>query len=348
MGFQKLDPQDLVTSIESATAAAWSNNTPTLTTSFTSSTQENANTGLYYLNVYQTASTDSTAAIQYSIAYCDQYGSGSLYYNSLVTGMSPTRTLYGQYRTLILGDENAQFVFGGITSSYFYALSIERARYKEHLLPGTMTLQLSGSTGAGQLLLTDDSAYTSTIVRNDAGRVYNLISGSAGVRTPSTKDSAGLGYTKSSGSYGWFLPDVGLILLNGNALSSSGATYATDGILQMQINRTSNFSGNNNRSMSLAISGAKNFLLNSEETLSSDYVFVRARSGESNYSENPSYISSSTGEIVYSSFINNPITYITTIGLYNDNNELLAVSKLSRPLQKDFTKELLIRTKLSF
>ena len=67
-----------------------------------------------------------------------------------------------------------------------------------------------------------------------------------------------------------------------------------------------------------------------------------------NYSENPSFISGSTGEVLYSSFINNPQTYITTVGLYNDNNELLAVAKLSRPLPKDFTTEALVRVKLDF
>ena len=46
--------------------------------------------------------------------------------------------------------------------------------------------------------------------------------------------------------------------------------------------------------------------------------------------------------------INSPQTYITTVGMYNDNNDLLAVAKLSRPLVKDFTKEALIRIKLDF
>ena len=45
---------------------------------------------------------------------------------------------------------------------------------------------------------------------------------------------------------------------------------------------------------------------------------------------------------------NNPKVYITTVGLYNDANELLAVAKLSQPLSKDFTKEALIRIKLDY
>jgi len=46
--------------------------------------------------------------------------------------------------------------------------------------------------------------------------------------------------------------------------------------------------------------------------------------------------------------INTPQSYITTIGLYNDNNELLGVAKLSKPLLKDFNKEALVRIKLDY
>jgi len=77
-------------------------------------------------------------------------------------------------------------------------------------------------------------------------------------------------------------------------------------------------------------------------------VFVRARNSEFNYSENPTFISGSTGEVIYSNFINQPQVYITTVGMYNDSNDLLAVAKMSRPLLKDFTKEALIRVKLDF
>jgi hypothetical protein len=44
----------------------------------------------------------------------------------------------------------------------------------------------------------------------------------------------------------------------------------------------------------------------------------------------------------------NPQTYMTTVGLYNDNSQLLAVAKMSRPLVKDFTKEALVRVKLDW
>ena len=326
MSFKRLDPEDFLVSVDSITATAWSTNSPTLTTFYTAS-----DTSQYYLNVYQTASTDADAAIQFGIAYGNSAGSGSENYNDLVPGYSPTRTVYGQFRNLVYGDENASFIFGTVTASDFWAISVERARYKEHLLKGTFNLEISGS--GGEIKLTDNSGMVSTDTYLDCGRVYQIISGSNGTAY------SGTGYSTASGSYGLFLPDIATIILNPLAISADTGVTPT---------RTSDTNTYNNRALFNALNLGANFQLNSEETVSSDYVFVRARNAEFNYSENPSFISGSTGDVLYSSMINSPQSYVTTVGLYNDTNELLAVAKLSTPLTKDFTKESLIRVKLDF
>jgi hypothetical protein len=338
MGFQKLDPRDLLISSEAITDTVWENNNPSLSSFYTSSTQTLSNSGQYYYNIYSEAS--ALGLNQFSIAYCDKKGSGSLWYNASVNGSSPTRTNYGQYRTLILGDEDLNFVFGNQTSEHFYALPIERSGYKESILPGSLTMQLlSGSTSI--LYLTDDSNLNTSAVFTDAGRRYNLVSGSAGSIYTGVNSN---GWTVNSGSYGWVLPDVGIILLSGAALDGEFA----DGGIKLSSSRQPNLESNNPQKLFNSLNGGGLFSLNSKETLSSDYIFVRGRNNELNYSTNPSFISGSTGVILFNSFINNPQVYITTVGLYNDRQELLAVAKLSRPLLKDFTKELLIRIKLSF
>ena len=100
--------------------------------------------------------------------------------------------------------------------------------------------------------------------------------------------------------------------------------------------------------ISASIEAGDTFRLNSQETLASDFYFVRAQNANFNYSSNPSFVSGSTGQLLWPSMQNNPQTFITTVGLYNDSNELCAVAKLSRPLVKDFTKELLVRVKLDY
>jgi long-chain acyl-CoA synthetase len=93
--------------------------------------------------------------------------------------------------------------------------------------------------------------------------------------------------------------------------------------------------------------GSTGFQLTSQENVSSNYVFCRMKNQEYNYSSNPTFVSGS-GNLLYSSMVYNPQTFVTTVGLYNTNSELLAVAKLSRPLVKDFTKEALIRVKLDW
>jgi hypothetical protein len=345
--FITLDPADFVVSSDAITATLWSGGNPTLSTFFTSSTQEAGSSGNFYLNVFQTASTDANAAIQFAIAYGNNNGSGSQDYNLAVDGYSPTATIFGQWQDLVIGDENTNFTFGTITSSQFYVLSVDRTRYKEALALGTLSLRISGSSGS--ITLTDNSAYTTAVTTTSAGvTVYQLITGSQGTKATISSRNTADGYSANSGSYGWFLPQLGAIVLNPLAL----ADFATSGGIGLQYSGSSSGSVvpnvSPNRSMFAAISGSGNFMLNSQETITSDYVFVRARSSEFNYSENPSYISGSTGEVLYPYFINNPQTYITTIGLYNDSTELLAVAKLSRPLLKNFTKEALVRVKLDF
>jgi hypothetical protein len=336
MGFKRLDAEDFVVSADAVQSVAWSTGDPTLTEFYTSSVQAAGSSGNYYLSIYQTASNDSTAAVQFDIAYGNVNGSGSNYFNAGLPRYTPASTTYGQYRTLVLEDENSSFTFGdgtnSITGSDFWVLSVERARYKEKLFPGTFNLTLTN--GSDTIQLTDNSNVTKVQTFLGSNRVLQIVSGSNGTPYNTT------GYVTDSGSYGLFLPDIGTILLNPDAISQSINVVPT---------RTADLANGTNQAILYnAIVDGASFTLNAEETITSDYVFVRSRNAEFNYSENPSFISGSTGDVIYSQFINNPQVYITTVGMYNDANELVAVAKLSKPLLKDFTKESLIRVKLDF
>jgi len=339
MSFKRLDPEDFLISADSITAGAWYGNNPTLTEFFTSSVQEAGASGNYYLSIYQTSSSDTTAEVQFNIAYGNSDGSGSILYDSGIDGKSYTSTVFGQFQNIVLGDENNNFVFGTITpvTQSIYALTVNRAKYKGSIFPGTLDLRLK--SGSNTLYLTDNSKDVSTVSFNEAGRVFQIVSGSAGSAYSDT------GYSTNSGSYGLFLPDIGTIILNDSALKLS---FGVGGGIGLTTEYESDTANNNPAKLFEFISASGTFTLNSQENITSDYIFVRARNSEYNYSENPSFVSGSTGEVLYNDFINSPQTFITTVGLYNDSNELLAVAKLSKPLKKDFTKEALIRVKLDF
>jgi hypothetical protein len=360
MSFTQLAPTDFVISSDSITAPAWSSNQPQLTTFYTASVVPSTtiNAGAFYLNVYQTASNANGAATQFAIAYGNAKGSGSQWYNTLVPGVSPSLTTYKQYSVLVYGPEisgSQGFNFGGaaLNSPDIWALNVDRNRYKESLFPGTFNLLISGSEG--QIQLTDNSNNTTTVTYLDCGRVFNLVSGSFGSAVNVTP-AGGIapGYT-ASGSFGLFLPDIATIILNPGALAlpavSGGINLPVDranyGAVGYTLAASASYTSTNNTTLFQAISRSANFQLNSQETISSDYIFVRIANAQYNYSSNPTFVSGS-GNVLFSTMIYSPQTYITTVGLYNNSSELLAVAKMSVPLVKDFTKEALIRVKLDW
>ena len=187
---------------------------------------------------------------------------------------------------------------------------------------------------------TDDSITTSgSATMTNAGRQFNLVSGSLGVMHGTTLNQS---TNANVGSYGLFYPDSGFMILNPDALDDEHGGTA------LQPTVTSNLAANNNHQELVdAIQAGNSFILDSEEKVSSQYYFTRARNSEFNYTTNPSFVDVN-GSVNVTSFIDNPTTYITTVGMYNDSGDLVAVAKLSQPVTKDFTKEALIRVKLDY
>lgn len=342
MSFIQFGSDDSVMSMELITAPMWSSNLYTITSSFTSSTQEASISGKTYLNVYNIASDLSGSEVQYSLAYGHISGSGSALFNGAVNEKSPTRDVYGQYRNIIYGDENSVFNFGGTggQSRDIYVISVSRSRFKEAINPGSWNLVVSSSTF--NMTLTDNSKDSSIVSFVGGNRVYYIVSGSSG------KSYTTSSVQTNSGSYGLFLPDMGVFILNPRALSLS---YANGGIgvsvdETAATSYTNTYNVNNFTLFNLIKNGAS-FSARSQETVSARYFFVNVKSSQFNYTTNPSIIDNN-GNVLYSTLIDNPQTYPTTIGMYNDSGDLLAVAKLSKPLPKDFTKQITCRVKLEF
>lgn len=115
-----------------------------------------------------------------------------------------------------------------------------------------------------------------------------------------------------------------------------------------------------------AIKLGGNFKARSTEFVPSKHYFIRVKNTDFNYSNNPSFVFNGSvatelyesgqgpsrdywvGRVRHEDFIDDPKTYITTVGLYNDNNELVAVAKTSVPILKSFDTETLIKVKLDF
>jgi hypothetical protein len=219
-------------------------------------------------------------------------------------------------------------------------MSDYKKEYSEKISGKEFSLTLNLVNGSNSITLTDNSQIqpTATFINNT--QYYTLVSGSQG----NVFNANGT----VSGSYGYVFPELGTIILNPNTLalpSGSGGVGVTWNYSAPSSSTSPN--SINNRIFFNLIDSGSGFSLQSSETISSNYIFCRVRNFEDNYTSNPTIIDS-TGNLIYNQLIYSPVTYITTVGLYNDNNELLAVAKLSKPLQKDFTKEALIRVKMDF
>lgn len=124
----------------------------------------------------------------------------------------------------------------------------------------------------------------------------------------------------------------------------SGGTLAkaTSSFSQMTDQFTIKTIGNNFRNRLANIS------FNNTTELNSTIYFCRANHNEFNYSTNPTYLSSSQIIVKDQNPTNDPVSYITTIGLYSPNNELMGVAKLSEPLKKTPSQEFTLRVRLDY
>jgi len=313
---------DIVQSIQNRiTRGMWSDGEGILTSFYTESAAIPSADSIYryYIDVYGSAAT-SSAQVEFSIAFADKNGSGSISSDLDY----PTKALYGQYKNLLLTAEDSGFMITTGSTTYemtnFYAISIKRADLKQKMDPGNWELHLSASSS---LNLIDNSGESLDVV-NSSTLVFTVYSGSIAD-----------GLYSGSNPYGLFYPDYGLILLDPKKIdigcnSGSDSYYNNNGILYDAIN-----SGNY-------------FAARSAEDISSTHYFVRVKNQQYNYSTNPTFYSASDGSIIQSTFYNDPNVFITSVGLYNSSNELLAIAKLSQPVTKAFDKESLIKVRLDF
>ena len=350
--FTKFDiVNDIVSNqTEVVTAGVWSDGIANLTTFFTSSTQTNAQRS-YYVDVLQKTPAATGSAVQFSLAFGHALGSGSDSQGQL--NDSPSKAIYSQYRQLLLNPSDTRFTTAGSGSTdYIYVVNFKRNRLKERLDAGNWELPLvrissratnaTGSvvTGSGVIKLIDDSSVASPRI-GDSGKVYNIVSGSI---------SSGIHNANAPVYYGLAYPDHGTLILDGKMLDQQ---------LGFATNTGSSSEGNNHFVLFHSISGSSyftdpqtsdpyGFQARNSEKVTSTHYFVRIKNAEYNFSNNPSYVTGSVGQIAQTTFVGDPKTYITTVGLYNDRQELLAVAKLSKPLLKSFQREALIRVKLDF
>ena len=253
--------------------------------------------------------------------------------------------IYNQMASVLVGhdvtgsiqkfDQDGNIASGGTKHREVFFLNFARLLAKDEVKKDSFRISfLTGGTPDARtdtLTIGDYGASTSYLVNSPAGEYGILYTSSA---TPNADSGVGLIYYQAGVAvFTGSIFDGGTDSLGPGYSSGSYDSLAT---------------GSNVDAMADAI---RNRLVdidfNNTVELNSTIYFCRANHNEFNYSANPTYLSSSQIR-VKNTTSDNPVSYITTVGLYSSDNELLAVAKLSEPLKKDPNTELTIRVRLDY
>jgi len=224
-------------------------------------------------------------------------------------------------------------------------IDMSRLITKDQIKKGTFSITLAtgswadvgdGGPGPGGKVRTLTDASASAV-----GGTANTLGGDYGVLLDS--NSVGMGIV---------FYEAGIVALHTGAFCSSlsgasnGTWYKTPAGTGLTIGAafaSSSISGN----CDAVRHRLSNISYNNSVEINSTIYFCRLPTNMFNYSANPTYLSASQIR-VKSVATDDPVSYVTTIGLYNASNELLAVAKLSEPLKKSPTTELTLRVRLDY
>ena len=337
--------------VEVVTTGLWSSDTGSMTSFFTSSVQEAAASSNYYVNVYNDA---AASTVQYAVAYGNKTGLGSISLENDDSSTLASKATYAQYKSILLEQGDNAFTFasssGVFTSDDIYVINLSRARYKEKMDAGNWSLVLSGSSfdSAANCTLIDDSGKKFSDTVGKAGRIFDVVSGSLNLGTEAEATIGGR-YDSNGRGFGKFYPDQGMLVLNPTAVHDRFGTSIDSGSnMGASIYSGVVREGKNHFLLHNMIKGGGDFQARRTENVSTSHYFVRATNREFNFSNNPTYTTGSDGSFAESTFERDPKSFITTVGLYSDTNEMVAVAKTSQPIPKSFDKEVLIKVKLDF
>ena len=302
--------------------------------------------GLYYTNVYDGVSSEKQ--LLFSISYGDFDGggvrTGSVFQN--------TKAIYSQFSNVLLGiaDEDGKFSFKSgsaatntyVTSSHVYVIAFSSNLMNDQIDKGQWAFAFDGTSGSADLHVIDETPLLTAAERKEQRLVYQIVSGSFNVDsgvTVATADYQGIGL---------FYPKNGVMVLNADVVKTlCGVNHDTGSNSSFHVDNSVRLYN------SMAAVGNRNMRVRKSEIVPSTHYFVRVKNQDFNFSNNPSFVypenvsGSLKGEII-TSLVDDPKTYVTTVGLYNETNELIAVAKLSQPVRKDFISELNVRIRLDF
>lgn len=286
--------------------------------------------GGFYTTVFDGAPSSISASALIDLTY--GISSASYHYTAGETFLKTEKNrVYKQLAGLLLGNEDTLFSFNSTTTHEIFALLFKRRIFKDEVRKGQLSinLQLSGTGAAVNTLSLADTGATSIYSVGPAGDNAALYSGT--IEIGKVYYNAGIVVFAS----GVFSSNAGRVYWSGSTsnnmnLNQVATTGSIDNIIYGLKNRINQITFQN------------------QTNLHSTIYFCRALNSDFNYSTNPTFVDSEGRIIPTSGTDNQTRAYITTIGLYDVNDNLLAVAKTSEPIKKSPDAELIFRVRLSY
>ena len=293
----------------------------------------------------------------------------SALYSSITTAagqQAKKKNIYNQMSQVLMGydatgsilqfDEDGDIIAGGNKINDAIIVPFSRLLVKDEIKKETfeLTLGVSASYSApmgNTITVSDVNASTEYRVNSPVGEYGILYATGSGELSTASTHTASIGGT-TYWYAGLLFYQAGIMVLTssifGSQLDNAGIggapleyNVALEGIDAALTGSQISSSSNDFRH------SIQNLQFNNTTELNSTVYFCRANHNEFNYSSNPTYVDGSKIR-VKTQATDNPVSYITTVGLYNDNNELIATAKLSEPLKKSPSTEFTIRTRLDY
>ena len=332
---------DRISQTEKITSPYFSDGTTTLAGSSIATSSLTDTNEKYFFGI---SNTSTLTTEEFNVAFGSLNGYGSLVETNT---KAETEAIYKQYASMLLAPTEVA------KDQEIFIMSARRSNMKDRVNKGTWTIALSGSNTAGtstvanKIVLTDDSVNDNPTA-SPVGDRYNIVSGSAGT----------VAVASTVKNYGFFYPDMGILVLSQAELSASipgkGANKADTVIHGSALHRgfvvSTDTNANEKTAMRLVncLQPSDGLTFRDEEDQVSSQYFCRIRSGQMNFSNNPTFISGSLNELRQKTMKGNPTSFITGVQLYNNSGDLVAVGNLSTPLKTNFTSEATIKVKLTY
>ena len=263
--------------------------------------------------------------------------------------------IYNQMAQILMGydqtgsiqkfDQDGNVLAGGSKLRECIFLNFSRLLYKDEIKKGSFVIKLGSSspyaTANNSLItITDSGAQNDYRVNSPAGE-YAILSASSGEHASSPLNS----------NCGLLFYQAGIAVLTASifmgqptgAIGTQALMNKTAGDSMMAMLTGSEISG----SADALRHRIYDIDFNNTTELNSTIYFCRVNHNDFNYSSNPTYLSGSKLRVKNNS-TDEPVSYITTIGMYSSDNELLAVAKVSEPLKKTPSTSLTLRVRLDY